>query len=96
VINFISETVVKDKEPILFIIKLKSNKIKIYIKAASLCCVGALGGLSSQPTARLGNALGMIGVSTGLGILNTSNNGLILITIIEKNRIYYLCTTYSI
>ena len=34
--------------------------------AASLCCVGALGGLSSQPTARLGNALGMMGVSTGL------------------------------
>lgn len=34
--------------------------------AASLCCVGALGGLSSQPTARLGNALGMIGVTTGL------------------------------
>lgn len=34
--------------------------------ASSLCCVGALGGLSSQPTARLGNALGMIGVSTGL------------------------------
>ena len=34
--------------------------------AASLCCVGALAGLSSQPTARLGNALGMIGVTTGL------------------------------
>lgn len=34
--------------------------------AASLCCVGALGGLSSQPTARLGNSLGMIGVSLGL------------------------------
>jgi NAD(P) transhydrogenase len=33
---------------------------------ASLCCVGALGGLSSQPTARLGNTLGMIGVSLGL------------------------------
>merc|ERR1719264_891419 len=31
--------------------------------ASSLCCVGALAGLSSQPTARLGNALGMIGVS---------------------------------
>merc|ERR1739844_575278 len=30
--------------------------------ASSLCCVGALAGLSSQPTARLGNALGMIGV----------------------------------
>jgi len=34
--------------------------------AASLCCVGSLAGLSSQPTARLGNALGMIGVATGL------------------------------
>lgn len=34
--------------------------------ASSLCCVGALGGLSSQPTARLGNALGVIGVTTGL------------------------------
>lgn len=44
--------------------------------ASSLCCVGALGGLSSQPTARLGNALGMIGVTTGivatLGQLNIS------------------------
>jgi H+-translocating NAD(P) transhydrogenase len=44
---------------------------------SSLCCVGALGGLSSQPTARLGNALGMIGVTTGiaatLGQLNLSN-----------------------
>lgn len=41
--------------------------------AASLCCVGALGGLSSQKTARLGNTLGMIGVTGGiaatLGIL---------------------------
>ncbi|CAF0844217.1 unnamed protein product [Brachionus calyciflorus] len=34
--------------------------------ASSLCCVGALAGLSSQPSARLGNALGIIGVSTGL------------------------------
>ncbi|WAR17129.1 NNTM-like protein [Mya arenaria] len=34
--------------------------------AASLCCVGALTGLSSQKTCRLGNALGMIGVSSGL------------------------------
>lgn len=42
--------------------------------AASLCCVGALSGLSSQKTARLGNALGMIGVTGGiaatLGILS--------------------------
>lgn len=44
--------------------------------ASSLCCVGALGGLSNQTTARLGNSLGMIGVSTGivatLGQLNIS------------------------
>lgn len=34
--------------------------------ASSLCCVGALSGLSSQSTCRQGNALGMIGVSGGL------------------------------
>ena len=34
--------------------------------AASLCCVGALTGLASQNTARVGNALGIIGVSSGL------------------------------
>lgn len=28
--------------------------------ASSLCCVGALGGLSTQTTARQGNALGML------------------------------------
>ncbi|XP_052753684.1 NAD(P) transhydrogenase, mitochondrial-like [Galleria mellonella] len=41
--------------------------------ASSLCCVGALAGLSSQTTARKGNYLGMIGVGGGiaatLGIL---------------------------
>jgi NAD(P) transhydrogenase beta subunit len=44
--------------------------------ASSLCCIGALGGLSAQPTARLGNALGIIGVSSGiaatLGLLQPS------------------------
>ncbi|XP_077993666.1 NAD(P) transhydrogenase, mitochondrial-like [Glandiceps talaboti] len=44
--------------------------------ASSLCCVGALGGLSSQPTARRGNALGIIGVTGGmattLALLNCS------------------------
>lgn len=34
--------------------------------AASLCCVGALAGLSSQQTSRLGNALGILGVSGGI------------------------------
>lgn len=41
--------------------------------AASLCCVGALTGLSSQTTSRVGNVLGIIGVTSGiaatLGIL---------------------------
>lgn len=44
--------------------------------ASGLCCVGALSGLSSQVTARVGNALGMIGVAGGiaatLGILKPS------------------------
>lgn len=34
--------------------------------AASLCCVGALAGLSNQKTCRLGNTLGIIGVSGGI------------------------------
>lgn len=33
---------------------------------SGLCCVGALAGLSTQGTARLGNALGMIGVAGGI------------------------------
>jgi NAD(P) transhydrogenase len=49
--------------------------------ASSLCCVGALAGLSSQKTARLGNALGMIGVSGGiastLGLINPDPQTLI-------------------
>ncbi|XP_051537643.1 NAD(P) transhydrogenase, mitochondrial isoform X2 [Myxocyprinus asiaticus] len=43
---------------------------------SGLCCVGALGGLSTQSTARLGNALGMIGVAGGIaatfGVLKPS------------------------
>ncbi|XP_071942722.1 NAD(P) transhydrogenase, mitochondrial-like [Antedon mediterranea] len=34
--------------------------------AGGLCCVGALQGLASQKTSRLGNALGIMGVSTGM------------------------------
>ncbi|KAK6168199.1 hypothetical protein SNE40_022075 [Patella caerulea] len=34
--------------------------------AAGLSCVGALTGLSSQKTARIGNVLGMIGVTSGI------------------------------
>ena len=33
---------------------------------AGLCCIGAIQGLANQKTARLGNAIGIIGVSTGL------------------------------
>merc|ERR1712061_70214 len=39
---------------------------KMAYLTSSLCCVGALAGLSSQPTARLGKALGMIGVTGGV------------------------------
>lgn len=34
--------------------------------AASLCCIGGITGLASQSTARVGNALGLIGISTGV------------------------------
>ena len=34
--------------------------------AASLCCIGGITGLASQSTARVGNALGLTGVSTGV------------------------------
>lgn len=48
--------------------------------ASSMCCVGALAGLSSQATSRLGNALGMIGVSGGitatLGLMSPSTETL--------------------
>ncbi len=33
---------------------------------ASLCCIGGITGLASQSTARVGNALGIIGISTGI------------------------------
>ena len=34
--------------------------------AASLCCIGGISGLAKQSTARIGNSLGMIGISTGV------------------------------
>lgn len=34
--------------------------------AASLCCIGGITGLASQSTARIGNAMGITGVSTGV------------------------------
>jgi len=34
--------------------------------AASLCCIGGITGLASQTTSRIGNSLGLIGVSTGV------------------------------
>lgn len=33
---------------------------------SSLCCIGAIGGLSNQETARIGNSLAAVGISTGL------------------------------
>jgi NAD(P) transhydrogenase len=34
--------------------------------AASLCCIGGISGLASQSTARIGNALGITGISMGI------------------------------
>jgi NAD(P) transhydrogenase len=34
--------------------------------ASSVFCILSIGGLSSQTTARVGNALGILGVSTGI------------------------------
>lgn len=34
--------------------------------AASLACIGGITGLASQSTARIGNALGILGISTGV------------------------------
>jgi len=42
--------------------------------AASLCCIGGISGLASQRTARIGNALGLIGISTGVLTALTSLN----------------------
>jgi len=39
---------------------------KMAYLGSSLCCIGALAGLSAQPTARLGNTLGKIGVGGGI------------------------------
>eukprot|EP00952_Eustigmatos_sp_NYUAD-ZCMA_P008553 35620-Eustigmatos_ZCMA.PRE.1 len=43
-----------------------------------MCCIGGIGGLASQKTARLGNILGMTGVACGvaatLGTLNAPVN----------------------
>jgi H+-translocating NAD(P) transhydrogenase len=33
---------------------------------SGLCCIGGIGGLASQTTSRLGNAMGIVGVTTGL------------------------------
>jgi len=50
---------------------------KMAYLGSSLCCIGALAGLSAQPTARLGNTLGKIGVAGGiaatLGLLQPSH-----------------------
>ena len=43
-----------------------SDILQMGYLGASLCCVGALTGLASQITARQGNALGIIGVSSGV------------------------------
>ncbi|OAF71593.1 hypothetical protein A3Q56_00629 [Intoshia linei] len=45
---------------------VSSNLHQMVYLASALSCIGAINGLSSQKTARSGNALGLIGVSSGL------------------------------
>ena len=46
--------------------------------AASLCATGAIGGLASPDTARIGNALGMMGVSAGIvSVMSEMDAGMI-------------------
>jgi NAD(P) transhydrogenase len=52
-----------------FLVGHMSNYPGIYqmgYLAASICCIGGIAGLASQQTARIGNALGLIGISSGL------------------------------
>lgn len=42
--------------------------------ASSLCCIAGIAGLSSQKTARIGNASGIIGIVGGLSTALVSMN----------------------
>lgn len=42
-------------------LKHKHKYKKIAYLGASLCCIGAIAGLASQKTSRLGNSLGIVG-----------------------------------
>lgn len=45
--------------------------------ASSICCIGGIAGLASQKTARIGNSLGIIGITGGmtttLAMMNFAN-----------------------
>eukprot|EP00118_Oscarella_pearsei_P003256 m.13612 g.13612 ORF g.13612 m.13612 type:complete len:1047 (+) comp25094_c0_seq1:212-3352(+) len=43
-----------------------SNLHQMAYLASAICCISSIGGLSTQTSARLGNAIGMVGVSTGI------------------------------
>ena len=43
-----------------------SNLHQMAYLASAICCISSIGGLSTQKSARLGNAIGMVGVSTGI------------------------------
>lgn len=61
---------------LMSVLKVSSLYTQMMYLGSGLCCVGALAGLSTQSTARLGNALGMMGVAGGIaatfGVLKPS------------------------
>lgn len=52
----------------LSLLASQTNRIEpqLVSMASGVCCIGGIGGLSSQRTARLGNVLGMSGVAFGV------------------------------
>lgn len=62
---FFSHRVVPQSLSVTYFFPLSLAYQMMYL-GSGLCCVGALAGLSNQKTARLGNALGMMGVAGGI------------------------------
>lgn len=68
---------------------LNDNPYQLTYLTASLCCIAAIGGLATQKSARYGNAMGMIGIATGimctLGLVDMSFRTLTIASILMSS-----------
>ena len=64
--------------------------------AASLCCVGALAGLSNQRTCRLGNNLGMVGLLGPSFACGNSRNHIQFLSYIRLYSLFFLLEIFFI